>query len=142
MLNIIRWLAVLPGAILGGVLSTVPLHFVLYQTLTGSGLVEPYPDSPERLLGPFILALIFVWAGSRIAPSRKVETAIFLLGALLLIFGASFALSVTGARVGSSQLYLQFGGAALALGIVGAFTGVYLVHRERASAVEDNTIDT
>ena len=64
MLNMLRWLVVLPGAIVGVVVALFPLHFVLYQTLTGSGIVEPYPQLPERLLGPLVSALAFVWAGS------------------------------------------------------------------------------
>ena len=94
MANTIRWLAVLPGSIVCMVFALFPLHFVLYQTLTGSGIVEPYPEAPERLLGPLISALAFVWAGSRIAPSRKVETGVVLFGAALLLVGAGFALGL------------------------------------------------
>lgn len=97
MLNIMRWLTVLPGAAVCGFLSTFALHWVLYGTLTASGVVEPYPELPERLLTPFAVALAFVWAGSRIAPSRKVETAAVLFGAWLLLVGAGIALSLTGA---------------------------------------------
>lgn len=137
MANTIRWLAVLPGSIVCMVFALFPLHFVLYQTLTGSGIVEPYPEAPERLLGPLISALAFVWAGSRIAPSRKVETGVVLFGAALLLVGAGFALGLAGAHIGSIQFYLRLGGFPLACAIVGAFIGLYLVRRENPSSVND-----
>lgn len=89
-MRIVRWLLVLPGAVVCAVLALFPLHFVLYQTLTGSGIVEPYPEAPERLLGPLVSALAFVWGGARIAPHHKIETAVVLFGALLLLIGAFF----------------------------------------------------
>lgn len=136
MPNIIRWFAVLPGSIVAMVLSHFPLHFVLYQTLTGSGIVEPYPESPERLLGPFVGALAFVWAGSRIAPNHKIETAVVLFGALLLLVGAALALGLTGARIGNAQLSVQLGGLPPAGAIIGAFIGLYLVRREQLAQPE------
>ena len=135
MLNIMRWLAILPGAIVCALLSTFPLHWVLYGTLTLSGVVEPYPELPERMLTPFAAALAFVWAGSRIAPSRKVETAAVLFGAWLLLVGAGFALGLTGTRFGGSEMYLQWGGLALAGGMVGAFIGFYLIRREELGSL-------
>lgn len=137
MLNIIRWLAVLPGAVICMFLALFPLHFVLYQTLTGSGIVEPYPEAPERLLGPLVSTLAFVWGGSRIAPFRKVETAVVLFGASLLLIGASFALGLTGAHIGSVQYSLQLGGLPPAGAVVGAFIGLYLVRRENSANVKD-----
>jgi len=137
MQNILRWLAVLPGAVVGALIALFPLHFVLYQTLTGSGIVEPYPQSPERLLGPFVSALVFVWAGSRIAPSRKVETAAVLLGILLLLIGAFFALGLTGAHIGDVQYSLPLGGLPPAGAVVGAFAGLYLARRQNPVTVRD-----
>lgn len=135
MLNMLRWLAVLPGAVVAALVALFPLHFVLYQTLTGSGIVEPYPQSPERLLGPLVSALVFVWAGSRIAPSRKVETATVLLGILLLLVGAFFALGLTGAHIGDVQYSLPLGGLPPAGAVVGAFAGLYLARRENSAKV-------
>jgi hypothetical protein len=134
VLNVMRWIAVLPGAVACAFLALFPLHLVLYQTLTGSGLIEPYPEWPERLLTPLVAALAFVWAGSRIAPSRKVETGVVLFGGWLLITGAAIALGLTGARIGSSQMYLRLGGLAPAGAILGAFIGLFLVRRENVTA--------
>lgn len=130
MLNILRWLAILPGAVVCALLSTFLLHWVLYGTLTYSGIVEPYPEAPERFLTPFAMALSFVWAGSQIAPRHRVETAAVLFGTWLLLSGAAYALGLDGARIGGTQLHLHYGGFALAGGIVGAFIGFYLIRRD------------
>ena len=125
-----RWIAVLPGAILAMVLSSFPLHLVLYQTLTGSGIVEPYPEAPERILSPLAATLAFIWAGSRIAPSRKMETALSFFGLSLLGSGGALALAVVGFRDGNTGFYLRLGGLPIAAGIAGAFTGLYIAYRE------------
>ncbi|MGH2427236.1 MAG: hypothetical protein ACRDF1_13265 [bacterium] len=74
----LRWLAVLPGAILAGILVLFPLHWALYLTLII--FVRPYPDRPERVLTPLVIGPVFIWAGSRIAPQYRVETAVGLFG--------------------------------------------------------------
>ena len=43
----LRWLAVLPGALLGGILLCFPLHWILYRTFTE--FIDPYPELPERI---------------------------------------------------------------------------------------------
>lgn len=131
--NIARWFAVLPGATLAMVASSFPLHLVLYQTLTGSGMVEPYPEAPERLLGPLVATLAFVWAGSRIAPNNKVQAAVALFGLMLLGSGASLALAVSGAHLGNAGYYLRMGGLPVAAGIGGAFIGLYIAYRENGA---------
>lgn len=131
--NIARWFAVLPGATLAMVASSFPLHLVLYQTLTGSGMVEPYPEAPERLLGPLVATLAFVWAGSRIAPNNKVQAAVALFGLMQLGSGASLALAVSGAHLGNAGYYLRMGGLPVAAGIGGAFIGLYIAYRENGA---------
>lgn len=108
MAKVLRWTAVLPGAVIAAVLATFLLRIVLYQTLTGSGLIQPYPETPERLLTPLMLAIAFVWAGARIAPKHNLKVAIVLCSLWILILGGMFALAMSGANVGSGQLYLQY----------------------------------
>jgi hypothetical protein len=127
-----RWIAVLPGSFLAMLLSSFPLHLVLYQTLTGSGIVEPYPEAPERILSPLAATLAFIWAGSRIAPSRKMETALGLFGLSLLGSGGALALAVVGFRDANIGFYLRLGGLPIAAGIAGAFIGLYIAYRENA----------
>jgi hypothetical protein len=133
-----RWIAVLPGSFLAMLLSSFPLHLVLYQTLTGSGIVEPYPEAPERILSPLAATLAFIWAGSRIAPSRKMETAIALFGLVLLMVGVALTLAVVGFRDGNTGFGLRFGGLPNAAGIAGAFIGLYIAYRENAVAKNED----
>lgn len=128
----LRWIAVLPASILGAVLSSVPLHFILYQTLTGSGLIEPYPELPERLLTPLAASLAFIWAGSRIAPSHKVETAVALFGALLLLLGGFIALGIVRAHTANVEFFLLLGGLPAVGGVAGAIIGLFVVWRENS----------
>lgn len=133
-----RWIAVLPGAFLAMLLSSFPLHLVLYQTLTGSGIIEPYPEAPERILSPLAATLAFIWAGSRIAPSRKMETALGLFGLSLLGSGGALALAVVGFRDDNIGFYLRLSGLPIAAGIAGAFIGLYIAYRDNV-VVENNT---
>jgi hypothetical protein len=126
----LRWLAVLPASVVAGFLATFPLHFVLYQTLTGSGFVEPYPKLPERLLTPFAVCLGFVWSGMKIAPERKFETAIALFGITMVVLGGFVFLTLFGERWMGSRLYLQGYGLGPLLAIAGAVTALYLARRE------------
>lgn len=115
------------------VLSSFLLHLVLYQTLTGSGIVEPYPEAPERILSPLAAALAFIWAGSRIAPSRKMETAIVLFGSVLVLAGIALTLAVLGFRDGNTGFVLRYDGLPNAAGIAGAFIGLYIAYRDNAA---------
>jgi hypothetical protein len=130
MMNIFRWSMVLPGAIVSAFLVLFPLHIALYQTLTGSGFIEPYPQSPERILSPFVAAIGFVWGGARIAPYRKSAAAIALFGGWLLLAGASLTLGILGTRFGNTQYSIQWGGLPFAGTIFGAAVGLYLAHRD------------
>lgn len=126
----LRWLAVMPGAVLAGLLATIPLHFVLYQTLTGSGIVDPYPEFPERLLTPFVVCLGFVWSGARIAPEYKFETAITLFGIAMIMLGGFVFLAAFGERWMGSRLFLRGSGLGPLLAIAGAVTALYLARKE------------
>src|SRR5437764_2010121 len=85
-----RWIAVLPGALFAGLVASFPLHWVLYSTF--SNFIEPYPQLPERVLFPFIMAFVFIWAGSRIAPEKKTRTSLVLLSLWVLLAGYFFSL--------------------------------------------------
>lgn len=135
-----RWLAVVPGALLAMVLSSIPLHLVLYQTLTGSGIVEPYPEMPERLLTPLVAALAFIWFGSRIAPRRRFETAVTLFGVLLFVGGGSIALGLSGAHIGNVQYSVSQGGLAALGAFVGALIGLYAAYHAAQGEDKDRMI--
>ena len=77
--NLLRWIAVLPGAIIGGFLATFPLHWVLYFTLANGETISGVNISPiEYALYPFVIAVTFVLIGYKIAPNHKFKTSIVL----------------------------------------------------------------
>lgn len=128
----LRWVALLPGAIIAGMLALLPLHWVLYSFF--SSFVEPYPEFPERILTPFAIAGIFVWSGSRIAPEFKFETAIILFGIWLFVVGGFFFLTFSGSEWMGRSLRFQAGGLGLIMGIVGALLALYIVRKEQLEA--------
>ena len=132
----LRWLAVLPASALAGFLATIPLHFILYQTLTGSGIVEPYPELPERLLTPFAVCLGFIWSGSKIAPVYKFETAVALFGMAMIALGGFVFLALFGERWMGSRIFLRGYGLGPLLAVAGAVTALCLARRESRQAME------
>ena len=83
--NLFRWVALLPGALIAGILATFPLHWVLSlkSSYDGTflGFIELSPEvfiTIERALSPFIIAIIFILVGAKIAPSNKLRTAVIL----------------------------------------------------------------
>jgi len=135
MPNWLRWIAVLPAALLGMVLSAFPLHFILYQTLTGSGIVEPYPEPPERVLMPLVGAMAFIWLGARVAPNHKVKVATVLLALWLLFLGVSVVLELSGADLDGLQFNLQGGGLGPVMALVGAIAGLYIVRKQNVTGI-------
>ena len=123
----LRWLAVLPGALLAGVIALFPLHFILYNTL--SHFVEPYPELPERVLTPFVIAGVFVWAGSLIAPEFKIEASVALFGLWLFLVGGFAFLTFHGANWMGGQLYFRGRGLATLMAVVGAIAGLYFARK-------------
>ncbi len=124
----LRWLAVLPGAILGGFLMTFPLHWILYNTL--SNFIEPYPALPERTLTPLAVAAGFVWSGARIAPAQKTEAAVVLFGVWLMFLTAMLALVLFDIPLSGRRLFFYGRGLSFVAGLAGAIIGLRLVRNE------------
>lgn len=127
----LRWLAVLPAAVIAFPLALFPLRWVLYQTLTGSGIVEPYPEAPERLLTPLVGGIAFVWGGAWVAPVRKVLVAKVLCAIWVLFVVAILAMVIVG--VEGVQYEVNFLGAGILLGLAAGFVGVHLVSKKYAA---------
>lgn len=106
----LRWFLVLPGALVIGILSTFPLHWILgiLFTLHGRGeevdigspgffvdLFKLNADMIEYFLYPAVIAITFIIVGSKIAPKYKFTTALVLFGiyigtwAMSMIFSSS-----------------------------------------------------
>jgi hypothetical protein len=132
MPNWSRWIAVLPAALMSMVLSAFLLHLVLYQTLTGSGIVDPYPETPERVLLPLVGAVTFIWVGARVAPNHTVKVAASLFILWLFILGGVVVLVLSAADTGSVQLNMVGGGMAPVMALIGAIVGFYIVRKENA----------
>ena len=130
MVRFLQWAALFPGAILGAVVCTFLLRLVLYQTLTGSGLIEPYPESIERILTPLALAIGVVWAGSKIAPSYNFKVAVALCGLWILMTAGMATLALVGTQIGDGQLHLKYGGVSSVFSIAGAVLGLLIVRGE------------
>lgn len=88
------------------------------------------------MLTPFVAALAFVWAGSRIAPNYKVETAVVLLGVWELIAGGFLALGLAGVSWFGHPLNIQDGGVASVGAIAGAFAGLYVARYQLSYRVK------
>ena len=70
----LRWIFLLPLAILFAILMDFPLHYILYSVLSGgeNPFITPYPESPELILAPFFRAFVFVLTGTFIAPNNNI----------------------------------------------------------------------
>lgn len=89
--NLLRWVAILPGAMLGGFLATFPLHWVLYFTLANGEIISGVNIGPiEYTFYPFVIAITFVLIGSKIAPNHKFKTAVVLTCLWIASFIALF----------------------------------------------------
>ncbi len=124
----LRWLAVIPGALLGGILLTFPLHWILYNTL--KNFIEPYPELPERILSPFVIAVGFVWLGAWIAPARKTEVAVVLFVLWVVLLGGTVAFTLLVGNIGGRQLFMHGGGLAPAMAFVGGIIGLLIVRKK------------
>ena len=131
-----RWAAVLPGSILAGLLMTLPMHWILYTTL--SQYFDPVPEFPERAISPLVIGATVVWAGARIAPTRPMETAVVLFGLWTLLLGGFAALTLSGAGFAGGQLYFQAGGLASVMAFVGGFVGLLIARNEVSQRAESH----
>lgn len=125
----LRWIAVLPAALAASIIALFPLHFVLYFTLRN--WIEPVPELPERLLTPFVVAIVFIWIGTYIAPDFKKETAIVLFSILLFISGGLIFLTLSDGTFFGRKLYFQAGGVAPVMLIIGTFSGLYISTKKK-----------
>lgn len=132
-IQILRWIAVLPCAIIAAVLSLVPLHLVLYLIFTK--FVEVYPEMPERILAPAFLSGVFIYVGARISPAYKVETAVVLFGIWMFLVGGFVFLTFSGSEFNGGQLYFRYSGIPTIMAVVGAIIGLFVVWAEQKKEV-------
>ncbi len=130
-LQVLRWIAVLPGSLLIAALSLFPLHWILYIVVTR--FVEVYPEMPERILAPGVISGVFVWVGSRISPAYKFETAAVLFGIWMFLIGGAVYLTLGDGDWFGGRLYFQGGGVPTIMAVLGAATGLLVARSEQSS---------
>ena len=87
---VLRWISVLPGAILAAILITFPVHWIL--VLFGVPLIGSFVsvETAERLIMSFTTPYVLITAGRYIAPSYEFETSVALALLVALGLGASY----------------------------------------------------
>jgi hypothetical protein len=123
----LRWVVVLPAALAASIIALFPLHLILYFTLRN--WVEPVPELPERLLTPFVVAIVFIWVGTYTAPELKKQTSIVLFSILLFFSGGLIFLTLSDGTWFGNKLYFQAGGIPPVMFIIGAFVGLYISNK-------------
>ena len=93
--NILRWIVVIPTAIIVAILILFPIHWVVYfSDFAGTWIGEilkhiGYKDinnNVERLLDALFVGGTFVYVGAKMAPNHHFKTAIVLSTVPILIF--------------------------------------------------------
>jgi uncharacterized membrane protein len=126
LVEIGRWIAVIPFGLLCGILVLFPLHWILYCTLVKGSMIEmPLKDMApiERFLSPIVSSIFFVYAGAMIAPKKQfmVSIVLFIISlfiriGLLVYINNSPNMELDMSFWGLSRLFLA--AAAGALGIL------------------------
>jgi len=121
----LRWILVLPAAVLGFVVAQ--LLVILVTAFVPWGVVS-------RQTSAFITPAAFVVLGTRAAPAYKVHTAGVL--AIVMLFAQGMFWGI--ALVVSTSLSLQENALGALLGVVGTIFGLYFVYRQQRS---DTTVE-
>ncbi len=129
--NWIRWLLLLPATVVFTFLSLMPLHWILYSTLTGSGLIIPYPEFPERVFSPLLMGLMFVLIPYKIAPKGKYWCSVIflLIWVIMRVVGLYLALS-NPYYFDSFALSIKYWGIPNIMGFSGALIGILIVRKQ------------
>ncbi len=140
MFYYLKWVAVIPTALLSGIIVTFPLHWILYRTLSGGSdpIITPYPELPERLIQPFVSAFVIVYIAAKIAPDRKLKTALVIMNIWVLVAISLLILGYFGYSFSNIKLFLQLGGLPVFMGIVGSVLGVLTVRKEINANQQEN----
>jgi len=111
----LRWIAVLPGALIFGFLILFPLHWILYFALAKGETISGVNIRPiEYTFAPFVSAITFILIGFEIAPKYKFQTSI-----ILTILHMSFVIYL----IIFMSAPLEIRGI---LGLLGSFLGLYI----------------
>ncbi|MFA5935452.1 MAG: hypothetical protein WC787_01175 [Patescibacteria group bacterium] len=128
--NLLRWIFLFPGSVVGSILATVLLHLMLYFTLANGETISGVDIQPiEHLLYPFVVSISFVLSGYKIAPFQKFRTAIMLSASWVIVFiGIYFFLYTSGQQQG-----VQIRGMG---SLLGALVALYIARWESRRSLE------
>ena len=91
--NVIRWVLVLPAAVVCAVLVSFPVHWVVLSTFRMGAMIElsdAAAQNVERVAFAFFGPFAFVVAGTKVAPKHPFAVSVVLTCILLLWGVASF----------------------------------------------------
>jgi hypothetical protein len=128
IIDIGRWIAIVPFGMLCGALVLFPLHWILYFTLVKGEVIEmPIENMApiERFLSPILSSIIFVYAGAMIAPKKQFAVSIILFAfGLLIRLGIVFFVRQSDMELDTSL----YGLSRLLLSALAGGIGVFLVY--------------
>lgn len=137
----LRWALVLPGALLGGILATFPLHWLLYfgfahENATLFGIIE-FPNGLdiepiEFLIYPAVISAAYIIIGSQIAPNHKIKTAL----ALFVIYLIFWLIANVYFHIAGNSINAQSSGRTL-LALLGAVVGLAIVKFSKNETTSD-----
>jgi hypothetical protein len=124
---VVRWLLVLPGACAGYAL----VMFVTVLVISAEGgtgrVVQPLYAIP----GNCISAILFVLAGTKLAPNHKIETAV----SLAVLFSMTYAVLFTiGVMRGADGFFVGWSGFCGVISVVSAIGASISVYRNELEA--------
>lgn len=130
-----RWIAVLPGAIIAGILATFPLHWILYFTFVNGEVISGVNIEPiEYLLYPFVISITFIFVGYKIAPKFKFKTAIILFVFYIVSWLTVSILSFLKGSIGGINLDFSF---RTILALLGSFVGLFLAKKSDKQKIDE-----
>lgn len=135
---ILRWFLVVPAAVVGGVLITFPMHWLVMINLGGCSS-EPIIEirdrdtlkSIELFLQGFLCPFAFVYAGAYTAPSRKLAVSV-VLAIVVVVSGALIANWLNSAASETGVTY-RYGVIQFLSNLAGASGAILLVRYQQHS---------
>jgi hypothetical protein len=125
---VLRWISILPVAVIGGFLATFPLHWILYFTLAhGETISGVNIKSVEYVITPFVIGITFILVGFKIAPKYKLK-----ISALLAILWIVSFIGLSSLM----QTKLELRGI---LGLIGVLVGFFInLHQKKSMEAKVN----
>ena len=122
----LRWIAVVPGALLAAIIVSLIIRTVLYYTLFA--LISAKPRLIEIMLQPFLIGVGFIYFGSLIAPERNNKTLIILFVLCISVYSVFGFLTLYHSERMGYWLQIRDFVPILVSAILGACIGVSLVY--------------